>query len=263
MTNPVTDVGTRELDFTGDSIQLTTRKGADIIWTHRFQDQDDRALPINNWSFVEPGTMNSTGSVRNGADATTGAPLLSPIDIRKIDSEQDSMNTITDIPIAEVEYILANQNLNIIFPSGAVIDPVPANMFFRLIAGVFQFEFASADVLVGSNAWQIIGPTAIDTTTGMAPTTGFTDDNMGMGYTMEQRRVPFDFVDAIQCYFETSTLDNVNPSSGRSNNAPFEIEALIGSTGLVKSDGSPIVIRQVVASGIVTVFSDVYTAPSP
>ena len=257
MTNPVTDTGMRELDFTGDSIQLTTRKGADIIWTHRFQDEDDRALPINNWSFVETGG-GSTGSVRDGVDSN-GVPVLRPIDIRKIDSEQDTMNTIVEYPVAEIEYIIANQNLNIIFPVGGLVDPVPPNMFFRITAGDFQFQFESSDVLVGSNAWQIIGPDALDLTTNMPPTTGFVDSQ---GYTLQQRRVTFDFVDAIQCYFQTIELQSVNPSSGRSNNAPFEIETLIGSTGLLDSNGDPITIRQVVASGIVTVFSDVYTAPT-
>ena len=55
MTNAVSDFGSRILDFTGDSIQLLTRKGADLIWIHRFEDEDGAPLPINNWMFTDGG----------------------------------------------------------------------------------------------------------------------------------------------------------------------------------------------------------------
>ena len=252
MTNPVTDTGMRELDFTGDSIQLTTRKGADLIWTHRFQDEDDRALPINNWLFVETNLTDSTGSVRDGVDSN-GLPVTRPIDIRKIDSEQDAMNAITiAAPVAAVEYVANTTTLTLSFDPGDIPTPFPENRFFRIVVGVQTFMFSSDEVTDRSGPWIV----NIDDPLGT-----LSNENDSQGYMLEQRAVPFDFVDAIQCYFQTAELQSVNPRSGRSNNAPFEIETRITSTGLRKANGDPIEIRQVVASGIVTVFSDVYTAP--
>ena len=253
MTNAVSDTSGRQLDFTGDSIQLTTRKGADLIWTHRFQDENDRALPINNWMFVETNLTDSTGSVRDGVDSN-GRPVLRPIDIRKIDSEQDAMNAITTLGVVSGRYTASSTLLEFDFAAGEQPTTVPPNMFFRIMFGLQgPFLFTSDMVNAGSGGWEIIGP---------GIPMGQTDFVDSGTYSLEQRAVPFDFVDAIQCYFQTAELQSVNPSSGRSNNAPFEIETRITSTGLLDSNGQGIEIRQVVASGIVTVFSDVYTAPT-
>ena len=276
MTDAVSSASAGNLDFTGNSIQLTTRKGADLLWVHRFLDSDENPLDIQSWIFTrdpsEPGGPNlprvSSGGVRNGADATTGAPLTEEIDIVKIDSNPQTTNAT--YPVSEVEFIFANKNLNIIFPMNGLVDPVPADKFYRIIAGDFQFDFQSADVLVGSNAWQIIDPTALDLTTGMPPTQGFVDSQ---GYTLSEYNEaikPAGFRDAIQCFFRTSTLTNVNPSSGRSNNAPFEIEAEVPSgrmtSGMDNLDPNGIPVPQafnvitVVAAGQVRLFSDVYDA---
>ena len=276
MTDAVSSASAGNLDFTGNSIQLTTRKGADLLWVHRFLDSDEMPLDISSWIFTrDPSTMArpnlprvSSGGVRNGADPVSGDPLTEEIDIVKIDSNPQTINDT--YPVSEIEFIFANKNLNIIFPMNGLVDPVPANKFYRITAGDFQFDFASADVLVGSNAWQIINPTALDLTTGMPPTTGFVDSQ---GYTLNEYNEairPPTFRDAIQCFFRTSTLSNVNPSSGRSNNAPFEIEAEVPTgrmtSGMETPDmmgvpvPQPISVITVVAAGQVRLFSDVYDA---
>ena len=246
MTTGVSEFGARTLDFTGDSIQLLTRKGADLIWIHRFEDQNGAPLNINNWTFTTGmgSSSMSLGQVRNGVDAQ-GMPQLVPIDIKLIDTD----STETDYMIDQVVYTASSTTLSITFEGGTT-PPIPANRFFRLVVGVQTFFFTS-DMAIAGGGWQIIGPTGMN----------LTDVNDNQGYTLQQRPHEFGLEDAIQCYFRTRDLDNVNPSSGRSNNAPFEIEADIDS-GLTESDDTtPITVRQVVASGVVTVFSDVYTAP--
>ena len=252
MTTPVSTTGDRELDFTGDSVQLVTRKGADILWIHRFEDDDNNALNITNWDFTRSTTppIAGGGAVRNGVDAQ-GNPLLVPIDIVKFDADVGSENTYV---VQGASYDMATTTLVLLFASGEQPSAVAPNSFFRIRTGVQEFDFASADVTAGSDRWTIsITPDA------MNPQTTFNQPVASPAYTLEEKTTPFE-ENAIQCYFPTSLLTNVNPSSGRSNNAPFEIEARI-NTGRVRSDGSLIQLTQVIAAGIITVYSDVYTAP--
>ena len=281
MTTAVTESTGRQLDFTGDSIQLTTRKGADLLWVHRFLDSDGNPLDITSWDFERniQGAQHSGGAVRNGTSTgapddvlrdfrgmpldnnnvplpvvPAGQPLTVGIDIQPIVNQFDAQETYM---VDQVTYDMGNDNLNIFFPSGTMTPDVPDNMFFRITAGVFTFEFQSSMALAGSGGWQVIGSTSVDSTTGM-PATTF--NGMSPPYTLEQRDTAFEFADMIQCYFKTELLTNVNPSSGRSNQAAFEIEAEIPVPGRTHSDGTAVVVTQVVTAGQINVFSDVFTA---
>ena len=245
MTTAVTDTGTRTLDFTGDSIQLTTRKGADLLWVHRFRDSDGNALNINGWTF--------NGGVRNGTDPATGNVLSVDIDIVPIATSFPAQETYD---VTDATYDASTMSLTIDFAANERPASIPDDMFFRFMAGLQgPFLFDSSMVAEsGADAWTISGITQD------GGATNFTDSGM---YTLEQRDTVFSFIDRIQCYFPTSGLTNVNPSSGRSNNAPFEIEAVIPVAGRTLSDGSAVMTTTIVAAGQVTLFSDVYTAPSP
>ena len=261
MTTAVTDTGTRTLDFTGNSIQLVTRKGADLLWVHRFRDSNGNPLDITNWSFTRdpnvPGSgtnlpIRSSGGVRNGTDPATGNALSVEIDIVKLETSFPAQETYD---ITDARYDTSNTTLIIDFAANERPASIPANMFFRFTAGdQGPFTFDSSMIAESSaDEWTISAP-------GIPSGQGdFTDSGM---YTLEQRDTVFEFADSIQCYFRTRDLTNVNPSSGRSNNAPFEIEADI-PTGRTESDGmTAIDAITVVAAGQITVFSDVYNAPS-
>ena len=248
MTTGVSEFGARTLDFTGDSIQLVTRKGADLIWIHRFEDENGAPLPVNNWVFR---TMagDSLGAVRNGVDAN-GMPVTVDIDIKAIDTE----STEASYGIGQGSYSATTNVLELSFDMGAQPASLPPNRFFQIVLGFQTFNFQSSDVTDSSGPWLI----SID------PAAGNTDENATSGgYTLNQRPHAFGVEDAIQCYFRTRALSSINPSSGRSNNAPFEIEADIPTGTLTDSQGNMITVRQVIASGVITVFSDVFDAPAP
>ena len=249
MTNPVSEFGTRSLDFTGDSVQLVTRKGADLLWIHRFQDAQGQEVDITNWRFTRVGGVGG-GAVRNGVDAM-GNALLEPIDIVTFQSDTGDVQ----YNIASAQYTASNTTLVLGFTSLAERpDPTPTGKFYQVIVGLQTFNFNSSQVSQSGTAqWTI----AIDD-----PMGNLSNVNDSQGYILHERdHDTFGRMDAIQCYFKTSDLNNVNPSSGRSNNAPFEIEASI-PTGRDDSGGNEIMLTQVIAAGIITVYSDVYTSPN-
>lgn len=317
MTTAVGDNTGRQLDFSGDSIQLTTRKGADLLWLHRFTDEDDDPIDISTWEFER--TLNgnlqngdpaiaevSSGAVRNGTSdgtgvlrdaqgapitwhevasgggegpATTeeitvpaGQPLTVAIDIVKIDTRTQStiMTTNLDIDQARLTIGGTQQNqtrtLELFFPTG-MRPAIPDDRFFHIITGAQTFFFTSADISLdpmNTDIWVVNIEATINPQDG-TDYVAFQDTNMGNGYTLQQRDTSFMYRDAIQCYFKTEELTNVNPSAGRNNQAGFEIEAIIPVPALRDSLGQVISgtsrnVVQVVAAGQLNLFSDVYTA---
>ena len=248
MTNPVSEFGTRSLDFTGDSVQLVTRKGADLLWIHRFQDAQGQEVDITNWDFSRSSTLGGGGAVRNGVDAQ-GNTILEPIDIVTFQSDTGDVQ----YNIAAADYTASSTTLVLSFTSVQERpSPPPMGKFYQVVVGVQTFNFNSSQISESGTAqWTI----AIDD-----PMGNLSNVNDSQGYILHERdHDTFGRMDAIQCYFRTNELSNINPSSGRSNNAPFEIEARI-PTGRRDSNNDLIMMTQVIAAGVITVYSDVYTA---
>ena len=107
MTTTVDSTTGRQLDFTGDSIQLTTRKGADLLWVHRFRDSDDNPLDISGWDFTrdvaDPSSPMMTvpvsgGAVRNGTSTGAATDVL-----RDFNGEAVMNNLSQTIPVPNGE----------------------------------------------------------------------------------------------------------------------------------------------------------------